>query len=197
MTMRTLLKSCLAAILVGLCGLSLATSESPKVRPADDLSGLHAFDLRVGCWTIHNHVLKKRLADSHDWFDYEGTQRFWLTMGGYGNVDDNELRRPDGSYNGLSVRTYDPKTGIWSIWWYDGRDPSGPVDPPLKGRFKDGVGSFYSDATQDGKPIKARFIWSGITATAAHWEQAFSSDGGKTWETNWTADFSKIDCKAD
>jgi len=93
------------------------------------------------------------------------------------------------------VRTYDPKTGTWSIWWHDGRNP-GDLDPPVKGRFKDGVGTFYSDDTLRGKPIKVRFTWSGITATAAHWEQAFSGDGGKTWETNWTADFSKIDCKA-
>jgi len=91
--------------------------------------------------------------------------------------------------------TYDPKTGTWSIWWHDGRNP-GDLDPPVKGRFKDGVGTFYSDDTLRGKPIKVRFTWSGITATAAHWEQAFSGDGGKTWETNWTADFSKIDCKA-
>jgi hypothetical protein len=197
MTTGALLKSSLAATLMGWSGLSLATQDFPKTRQGDDLSGLHAFDLRVGCWAIHNHVLKKRLAENHDWFDYEGTQHLWITMGGYGNVDDNELRKPDGTYHGLSVRTYDPKTGIWSIWWYDSRTPSDEADPPLRGRFKDGVGTFYSDAIQDGKPIKARFIWSGITATAAHWEQAFSADGGKTWETNWTADFSKIDCKAD
>jgi len=196
MSTRTLLKFSLATVLLGLSALSLATQDHLQPRQGDDLSGLHAFDLRAGCWTIHNHVLKERLADSHDWFDYDGTQRLWLTMGGYGNVDDTELHRPDGTYYGVTVRTYDPKTGTWSIWWYDGRDPSGDLDPPVRGRFKDGVGSFYSDDTLRGKPIKVRFTWSGITASAAHWEQAFSGDGGKTWETNWTADFSKIDCTA-
>jgi hypothetical protein len=123
-------------------------------------------------------VLKERLADNHDWFDYDGSERLWLTMGGYGNVDDTELRKPESTYYGVTVRTYDPKTGTWSIWWYDGRDPAN-LDPPVKGRFKDGVGT-----------------WSNITATAAHWEQAFSGDGGKTWETNWIADFGKINCTA-
>jgi hypothetical protein len=197
MTLRTLLKLSLGAALMGLSALSLATQDHLQPRQGDDLSGLHAFDLRAGCWTLHNHVLKERLASSHDWFDYDGTQRLWITMGGYGNMDDNELHRPDGTYYGVTVRTYDPKSGIWSIWWYDGRDPSGDLDPPVKGRFKDGVGTFYSDDSLRGKPIKVRFTWSGITASAAHWEQAFSGDGGKTWETNWTADFSKIACKAD
>jgi len=197
MSTRTLLKFSLAAALMALSTLTLATQDKLPPRQGDDLSGLHAFDLRAGCWTIHNHVLKERLANNHEWFDYDGTQRLWITMGGYGNMDDNELRKPDGTYYGVTVRTYDPKTGTWSIWWYDGRDPSGDLDPQVKGRFKDGVGSFYSDDSLRGKPIKVRFTWSGITATAAHWEQAFSGDGGKTWETNWTADFSKIDCKAD
>jgi hypothetical protein len=36
-----------------------------------------------------------------------------------------------------------------------------------------------------------RFVWSGITPTSAHWEQAFSPDAGKTWEINWITDFRK------
>src|SRR5690349_14612760 len=197
MTTRILLMSGLAAALMGLSASSLATQDLPQTPQGDDLSGLHAFDLRAGCWTIHNHVLKERLAGSHDWFDYEGSQRLWITLGGYGNVDDTELRKQEGTYYGVTVRTYDPKTSSWSIWWYDGRTPSDNVDPPLRGRFKDGVGTFYADGDLNGKPIKVRFIWSGITAKAAHWEQAFSGDGGKSWETNWTAEFSKIECKAD
>ena len=77
---------------------------------------------------------------------------------------------------------------MWSIWWFDGRTPS-ELDPPVTGRFENGVGTFYSDDTFKGKPIRVRFTWSNITAASAHWEQAFSADGGKTWETNWTTDF--------
>jgi hypothetical protein len=29
-------------------------------------------------------------------------------------------------------------------------------------------------------------------ADAARWEQAFSDDGGATWETNWTMDFARV-----
>jgi hypothetical protein len=175
-------------------GLSLAAQSPERPQQGDDLSGLHAFDLRAGCWTFHNHVLKERLTNNHEWFDYDSFQHLWITMGGFGNVDDNVMHRPDGTYYGVTVRTYDPKTGLWSIWWHDSRTP-GDLDPPVKGRFKDGVGLFYADDSLRGKPIKVRFTWSGITATAAHWEQAYSGDGGKTWEINWIADFSKVDCK--
>ena len=67
--------------------------------------------------------------------------------------------------------------------------PSGPLDPPVKGRFENGVGRFYGDYTQDGKPMRVRFVWSHITPTSARWEQASSSDGGKTWTPNWVMQF--------
>ena len=62
----------------------------------------------------------------------------------------------------------------------------------MLGRFVGGVGTFYNDDTLRGKPIKVRFIWSNITRNAAHWEQAYSPDGGKTWETNWISDFTRV-----
>jgi hypothetical protein len=71
--------------------------------------------------------------------------------------------------------------------------PQAPVDPPLRGAFRDGVGSFYADDTFNGQPIRVRFIWSHITSISARWEQAFSSDQGVTWETNWVMDFERAD----
>jgi len=60
------------------------------------------------------------------------------------------------------------------------------------GNFQNGVGTFNGDDTFNGKPIKVRFIWSKITASSAQWEQAFSPDGGKSWETNWVMDFTRV-----
>jgi hypothetical protein len=98
--------------------------------------------------------------------------------------------RLPGAYRGVSVRSFDAKTGLWAIWWLDGRDPLRALDPPLKGRFEN-AGTFYADDTFNDRPIRVRYVWSRITPTSAHWEQAFSPDGGQTWETNWISDFSR------
>ena len=92
---------------------------------------------------------------------------------------------------GLSLRFFDPKTRLWSIYWTDtGR--SGLLEPPVVGSFSDGVGVFECDDTFDGRPIIVRYVWSEMTATTARWEQSFSEDGGKTWETNWTVQHTRV-----
>jgi hypothetical protein len=60
--------------------------------------------------------------------------------------------------------------------------------PPAVGEFKDGRADFYDNETYNGRPIVLRFSISDITATTCHFEQAFSADGGKTWETNFIVD---------
>lgn len=170
-----------------------ASQDNPKPRQAANLSGLHDFDLRNGNWLVHHRRLKERLVGSHEWVEFDGTQTEWPLMNGWANVDENVFNMPDGGqYRGVTLRAYDPNTGQWAIWWLDGRNPFGDLDPPVKGRFENGVGTFYSDDTLRGKPIRVRFTWSSITADSAHWEQAFSADGGKTWEVNWTSDFRAV-----
>jgi hypothetical protein len=169
-----------------------SSQDNPPPAGAANLSGLHDFDLRVGKWTAHNRKLKERLAGSHDWLEFDGTQTFWQVMNGYANVDENSFKLAGDEYRGVTLRAYDPKSGQWAIWWLDGRNPFGDMDPPVKGRFVNGVGTFYADDTLRGKPVRVRFIWSHITHDSAHWEQAFSGDGGKTWETNWVTDFKRV-----
>jgi hypothetical protein len=180
------------AALLGVAYLAHASQDNPPAKAQKpDLSGLHDFDLRVGEWTAHHRRLKERLAGSHEWVEFEGTQSFRLLMDGYANEDENVLNLPGDVYKGVTLRAYDPKTGQWAIWWLDGRDPIGEMDPPVKGRFANGVGTFYSNDTLRGKQVRVRFTWSNITANSAHWEQAFSPDGGKTWEVNWVTEFTR------
>jgi hypothetical protein len=160
--------------------------DTPQPSEASHLAGSHGFDFEIGEWRVHHHV--KRPA-GNDWSEFDGTSSVRTLMDGSANVEDNTFNKPDGITHGVAVRAYDQKTGLWAIWWIDGRDPHGALDPPVKGRFEDGVGTFYSDSTINGKPVRTRFIWSHITPTSARWEQALSSDAGKTWETNWTMDF--------
>jgi hypothetical protein len=183
----------MTAALAGAAHLAWASQDYPRPPPfKPNLSGLHDFDLRAGEWVAHHRRLQERLAGSHEWVEFDGTQSFRLLMDGYANEDENVLNMPDGgAYKGVTLRAYDSKSGQWAIWWLDGRTPFGDLDPPVKGRFVNGVGTFYSDDTLRGKPVRVRFVWSNITADSAHWEQAFSPDGGKTWEVNWITDFKR------
>ena len=150
--------------------------------------GLHDFDFLVGQWQAHHRKLKQRLANNHEWIEFEGTLFSQPLMGSYSNVDDLVLNVPGAPYRGVALRFFDPGTHQWSIWWLDSRTPLGPLDPPMRGSFQNGVGTFYGDDTLNGRKVRARFIWSKITPTTCHWEQAYSPDEGKTWETNWVQD---------
>jgi hypothetical protein len=153
---------------------------------------MHDFDFLVGHWRVHHRKLKARLANNHEWIEFEGTLSSEPLMAGYSNVDDTVLNVPGSPYRGVALRSFDSKSEQWSIWWLDGRTPLGPLDPPMKGGFKDGVGTFYGEDMPDGRPVRARFIWSNMTPTSGHWEQADSPDGGKTWETNWLQEIRRV-----
>lgn len=177
-----------AALSLGALGAT-ATAAGAAAPPA--LTGHeHDWDWLVGRWNVKHRRLKGRLVGSTTWEEFDGTSTLWLTLGGLGTVDDNLLELPGGTYRAVGVRAFDPKTGRWAIWWLDGRDPS-HIDPPVYGGFKDGVGTFTGDDTLDGKPIKVRFQWTEMKANSAHWEQAFSPDGGATWEVNWRMQFTR------
>ncbi|HYF65557.1 MAG TPA: hypothetical protein VD886_22205 [Herpetosiphonaceae bacterium] len=145
------------------------------------------FDFALGDWHVRHRRLKERLAGCDEWVEFAGSMSTAAVLGGYGNVEDNVLDLPDGQYRAVALRSFDRASGQWSIWWLDGRFP-GQLDVPVVGSFAQGVGTFYADGTLNGRPIKVRFIWR-AAAGQPRWEQAFSADGGATWETNWVMDF--------
>jgi len=170
-------------------------SENPRIADsgkrsgaADDTKpGAHDFDFLVGRWRVHHRRLKQRLEGCTEWQEFEGTSTLRPLMDGQGNVDDNVIDLPAGPYRAISVRSFDPATGLWAIWWLDGRHPH-QLDPPVVGRFEGGVGTFLADDRFKGRPIRVRFLWTDIAPDSARWQQAFSEDGGRTWETNWVMD---------
>jgi len=147
----------------------------------------HDFDFLLGTWTVHHRRLRTRLSSDTTWDEFGGTCAALPILDGAGNIDDNLLHLPGGSYRAASIRAFDAARRQWSIWWLDGRDVV--IGSPVHGRFADGVGTFLGDDVLHGRPIRVRFLWSGISAQAARWEQAFSGDGGATWEINWVMDF--------
>ncbi len=148
------------------------------------------FNLFIGEWNVKHRRLSERLSGSDDWQEFGGVTTVRPILNGTGNMDDNVLHLPGGSYNALSLRTYNPSTGQWAIWWLDGRTPH-TLDVPVLGQFKSGTGTFFAEDTFDGKSIMMRFMWTRTATSSPRWEQAFSLDNGSTWETNWIMDFTR------
>ena len=146
------------------------------------------FDFVLGDWSVKHRRLKERLAGSDEWIEFDGEMSTRSVLGGFGNIEDNLLKFPEGEFRAVALRSYDAAHRTWSIWWLDGRFP-GRIDVPVVGSFAEGVGTFYAEDTFQGKPIRIRFLWSKRAADQLRWEQAFSPDAGATWETNWTMDF--------
>ena len=169
----------------------LALSLAAAPAAAQTVDHAHDFDFLVGKWHVHHWKLKQRLVGSHDWAEFDGSSEMHMALNGLGTFDDNYIGQPSGPYWGVSVRGYDPKTQTWAIWWLDARNPH-EIGPPVIGNFKNGVGTFEGNDTEGGRPVITRLTWSKITPASAHWEQAESPDGGKTWETDWRMDFTRV-----
>jgi hypothetical protein len=149
------------------------------------------FDFFIGSWTCRHQVLREWLKGSTSWEEFGGTSVVRKVLGGQGHIEEVTLERASGATEELVVRLFDPQTQQWRI--YEADNSNGFDLRPVIGAFKDGRVEGYSHTPWDGKYIFRRVVWSDITATSFHWEQAFSTDGGKTWETNWIADFVRSD----
>jgi hypothetical protein len=147
------------------------------------------FDFWMGRWKCRNRYLRERLAGSDEWDEFESTVVARPLLDGIGNED--EFRGDyGGGFVGMSFRFYDPEKDRWSIYWADTRRP-GVLDPPVFGSFSGDTAVFEGEATFEGRQILMRFTWSGVTTPTPRWEQAFSDDGGDTWETNWVMQFTR------
>lgn len=153
--------------------------------------GRHDFDFFFGRWRVAHRRLRNRLAGDTLWEEFAGSGETRPLIGGLGNVDDNVLELPAGTYRAATLRLFSPATRLWSIWWVDARNPV--LEPPVHGCFENGVGTFFGDDVLAGRPIRVRFVWSEITPRSARWDQAFSADGGASFEHNWTMRFERAD----
>ena len=145
------------------------------------------FDFLLGSWNVANRMLRRRLAGSDDWEEFAATAVVRPILDGLGNEDVFRTEH-DGGFVGMSFRFFDPEKRRWSIYWADSRRP-GELDPPVVGCFEGDLGVFHGEDVHRGRPVLVRFTWSRGTTECPRWEQAFSDDGGRTWETTWVMDF--------
>ena len=152
--------------------------------------GQHDFDFEVGSWNIH---LKRRLnplTGSDKWVEFDGTSVTRKIWEGRSQIEEFETDGAAGHIEGLTLRLYNPQSHQWSLYWANAKD--GTVVAPQIGEFRNGVGEFYGTDTLNGKVILIRFIWSNTSTNTPHFEQSFSTDGGKTWEVNWITDQTRV-----
>ena len=174
----------LSALLVFLPGRVQTQNGAVRTQQAvsDKRDGQHDFDFLVGTWKFHLKRLKRRLAGSTDWVEFDGTTVCRKVLDGHAEVEEMNVESADKHTHiqGLALRLYNPGAHQWSIYWVNGAD--GVLEPnPMVGEFNNG-----------GRAVYARFVWSGVNTNSPHFEQSFSADGGKTWETNWITDQTKV-----
>jgi hypothetical protein len=184
----------------GIAALYTLTDPRASARAGSDRSPImpaqctpeasHDFDFLHGRWLVRNRRLRERLVGSTDWDSFDGMQVCRPILGGFGNEDElvtdafGEQR-----FIGMTIRLFDPHQREWSIYWVDNR--SVQLQPPVRGRFEHGIGTFHGRDTHAGTPVLARFIWTPFGEDRARWEQAFSADEGASWETNWIMEFER------
>ena len=180
-------------------GISVAQAATRTTSPARD--GARDFDFGMGSWRTELERLAHPLSGSTDWVRYTGRTTVTKVWEGRANLVELTADGPAGHFEGLNLRLYDPVAHQWSLNFASSR--SGTLGTPTIGEFRDGRGEFYDQETFDGRAVLVRFVISEATpgacfvrsATSANvcrFEQAFSDDGGKTWEVNWIATDTRI-----
>jgi hypothetical protein len=147
------------------------------------------FDFLIGSWRVRNRRRTRPRGDLDAWEEFDASAVVRPLWGGRANVDEFEGQSLSGPVRGLTLRLYDPAARQWSLYWASGR--AGRLDRPVVGEFRDGRGEFFDQDLVDGRTVLVRYVWSDITETSCRWEQAFSPDGGRTWDVDWVMDLTR------
>jgi hypothetical protein len=170
-------------------------NQIPNTPPASMGTGeandpQHAFDWEQGDWKLHVKRLQHPLTGSHTWSDLDGTVTVRPIWGGKANLAEIEATGPTGHLEFLSLRLYNPQSHQWNMNFASSN--AGTLSVPMFGEFKNGHGEFYDQEPINGRAILVRFVFEGISPDSGHSEQAFSDDGGKTWEVNWINTYTRV-----
>jgi hypothetical protein len=188
-----LLLGSLIVILRPLQGLTPQNSDASGTntqRASTERDGQHDFDFEIGTWKTHLRRLVHPLTGSHTWVEYEGTTVVRKVWSGRANLVELKADGSAGHFEGLNLRLYNPQSHQWSLNFAS--IAGGTLSQPTIGGFTNGRGEFFDQETLNGRAILVRFVLSDITPNSCRFEQAFSEDGGKTWEVNWIATDTRV-----
>jgi hypothetical protein len=165
------------------------SSDGNLAMVASGTSSKNDFDYLVGNWNIRNRTLKEPLAGRDEWDEFDATQEFQLVLLGLGNFDIFRTKLDGKPFEGLTVRLFDPQTRLWSIYWAD--SSAMRLDGGKVGSFDGDIGEFFGREVVFGRDVIVKFHWDKRNPKAPIYSRAFSVDGGRTWEWNWHAKFSR------
>jgi hypothetical protein len=180
------------------CGLALLclppqglAQQAAAQASLPERDGQHDFDFHVGKWKSDISRLQHALAGSTTWVKCEGTLNARKVWDGRAQIEELEADCPSGHMEDLLLFLYNPQTHQWSLNSAAVND--GVIGRPMFGAFNNGRGEFYDQEPFKDRMILVRQVWSDITPSSHHFEQAFSDDGGKTWEPNFRATLTRLD----
>jgi hypothetical protein len=179
-------KSTLFALSCAVASLRLS-AQADSVRQHD---GQRDFDFAIGTWKTHLSRRMHPLTGSTEWVSYDGTAVVRRVWDGRANLEEFDASGSTGHVQGLTLRLYNPKAHQWNDTWATITD--GVMGQSMVGEFKNGRGEFYDQEPFNGRAIYVRWVWSDITPVSCRFEQAFSEDGGKTWEVNWVNTYTRL-----
>jgi hypothetical protein len=172
------------------------TSSSAKTTAnVSRANGQQDFDFEIGTWKTRVSRRVRPLTGSNTWVDYEGTSVVRKIWNGKANLVELEVDGTAGHIEGLSLRLYNPESRQWSLNYAN--SSSGSLTAPVVGEFRHGRGEFFGQDSLDGKQIFVKFVIWCSSQTTCHFEQSFSSDGGRNWEVNWKATDTRIGSQTD
>jgi peptidyl-dipeptidase Dcp len=174
--------------------LNASAQSATPAKPAPPITaaqrdGQHDFDFHIGTWKTHLWRLQQPLTGSNAWVEYEGTSVVRKVWNGRASLFELNVKGPAGHIEGVGLRLHNPQSRQWNLNWASSSD--GKMNQPMIGEFKNGRGEFFDQEFFNGRAIFARNSFSDITPNSSRFEQAFSSDGGTTWETNWVMTFTR------
>jgi hypothetical protein len=172
-----------------------AAAETGPPLNVTDRNGQHDFDFSFGSWKTHIKRLQHPLYGSSTWAEYEGTSVVRKIWNGRAGLGETEADGPGGHIEAMSLRLYNPETHQWNLMYASSQN--GILSVASSGEFKNGRGEFVDSESFNGKNILVRQGWSDVTPASCHFEQAFSADGGKTWEVNWMATDTRVSDESD
>lgn len=181
----------LAAALAGGAAAGCGGPDAPVPLPEAPTRGApvslpdephRAFDFWVGTWNVANRHLRRG-----GWVDSgEAVARIRWVANRTAVLEQWDGALGGDPLTGFSLRAWDPATGTWPVWlnWHGGR-PNG---------FDLMVGERNGERLElfpPGGDRGTRYTFSFAHEESCRWDQATSEDGGTTWISDWTMDFSR------